>query len=318
MGILICKKIPKGEVVVLSTNPAPLLLIMRFIKYYKKIQLHILVHDVFPENTIPAGIFKNNKVITFRIIKFLFDKAYSCSDHLIVIGRDMKEIISNKVTRSKKTPLISIVPNWSNPEKFSSINSIVNKEGRLILQYAGNIGRVQGLVELLDAFRLSNNKRIFLNFRGTGALYSHIQSYIEKFSLNNISLKGSFSRIEEMEILANCDIGIVSLSKGMFGLGVPSKAYQLLSAGKPILYLGEPNTEISQLVLENDIGWSLDIRNQKELIEFFNTISTIDTDILIKMGKRARLLAEKEYYEPNILELLQTKIESIDNNIKGA
>lgn len=313
IGILMCKKISKGETVLLATNPSFLLLFVRFIKYFKKIKLHILVHDVFPENAIPARIFKNEKVVAFRIIKFLFDRAYACADHLIVIGRDMKEIMFNKVSHSKTRPSISIVPNWTNPEKFTVITNLTGGVDKLVLQYAGNIGRVQGLLELLDAFRICNNKNLYLILRGTGACYSDIENYIKEYKLENVDLKGSFSRNEENEILTNCDIGIVSLSKGMYGLGVPSKAYHLSSAGKPILYIGEPGTEISDMVLENDIGWSLDIKNQKKLIEFFRNLSSIDRYLLIKMGNKARLLAERDYNESTVLKLLQLKIESVNS-----
>jgi hypothetical protein len=312
MGALMCKKIAKGEIVILATNPAPLLLFVSLIKVYKKIQLHILVHDVFPENAISAKIINNDKFLIYKILKYLFDKSYSCADHLIVIGRDMKEVVSGKVVRFKKHPYISVVPNWSNPDKFPMTN-FKKEDNIIVLQYAGNIGRVQGIVEILDAFRLSNDKNLYLNFRGTGALYSYIENYIQKYNFKNISLNGSFSRLEENEILARCDIGIVSLSAGMFGLGVPSKSYHLLSAGKPILFIGEPETEISCLVLENNIGWSLDIRDQNRIVEFFNNLSSIDKDVIINMGKNARDLAEKVYNEPIILELLQSKIESIKN-----
>ena len=87
----------------------------------------------------------------------------------------------------------------------------------------------------------------------------------------------------------------------------------LLSAGKPILFIGEPETEISILVSENEIGWSLDIRNQNEMVKFFNYISSVDKEVLNKMGMKARLLATEKYDEPIILKLFQTKIESIKN-----
>lgn len=314
MGYLMIRKIAKGEMVLLATNPAPILLLAGIIKYFKKIQLHILVHDVFPENTIPAEIFKNDKSIVYKTIKFFFDKAYSSADHLIVIGRDMSEVISKKVSRFKNAPPISIVPNWTNPEKVKLINSPVNKSNHLVLQYAGNLGRVQGLIEVLDAIRLSNNKRLILNLHGTGALSTEIALYLEKHNLENVILKGSFSRSEEKNILANCDIGIVPLSKGMFGLGVPSKSYHILSAGKPILFIGEPNSEISCMVLENGIGWSLDISNQDEMIDFFNNISSIDLNTLQEMGKTSRQLAEKKYNELTNLQLLQTKMESVNRS----
>jgi hypothetical protein len=272
-----------------------------------------LVHDVFPENTIPAKIFKNNKSIIYRAIKHLFDKAYANADHLIVIGRDMKEIILSKVARFHTNPIISIVTNWSDPGKFTVINQKNKKEGKLVLQYAGNIGRNQGFEAILEAFRLSNNTQLIFNLRGTGALFSSIENYISSNKIENINLGGGFSRNEENEILADCDIGIVCLSLGMLGLGVPSKSYHLLSAGKPILFIGEPESEISQLIKENGIGWSLDIRNRNEMIDFFTNLSFIDFDTIIKMGKKARLLAESEYNEPVILDLLQSKIESVNN-----
>ncbi len=313
LGYLMCKKIPENGLVILSTNPAPLLLLVSVIKYFRKFRLHILVHDVFPENTIPAKIFKNSKSFIFRTLKFFFDKAYSRADHLIVIGCDMKEIISKKVSPFKKQPLISIVPNWSHSTITPIINDNQGRKKMIKLQYAGNIGRVEGLIEVVDAFRLSNGKDLILNLRGTGALTVYFQNYISKFKCNNIFFSGGYSRNEENEILADCDIGIVSLSAGMFGLGVPSKTYNLLSAGKPILYIGEPGTEISKLVLENEIGWSLDIGDQNSLIEFFGNLNCIDRDVLVEMGKKARSLAENEYNESKILRLFQSKIELIKN-----
>jgi hypothetical protein len=172
---------------------------------------------------------------------------------------------------------------------------------------------VEGLMEVLDAFWLSKDNNLLLNLRGTGALSVYIQNYIKKYNCKNIFFSGGYSRSEENEILSDCDIGIVSLSQGMFGLGVPSKTYNLLSAGKPILYIGEPDTEISKLVLENGVGWSLDIRDKNSLIEFFSNLNGINHNVLEEMGRKARLLAENDYNEPKILKLFQSKIESFSN-----
>jgi len=313
LGFLMCKKIPKGDTVLLATNPVTLLLFVRIINFYKKFQLHMLVHDVFPENTVPAKIFKNNKSFLYQTIKYFFDNAYSNADHLIVIGRDMKEIISTKIARFNTHPIISIVPNWTDPGNYTVVHKKESKDNKIVVQYAGNIGRNQGFAEILEAFRLSNNKQLILNLKGTGALYTYIENYIKSFNIENIYLDGSFSRNEENEILAKCDIGLVSLSYGMLGLGVPSKSYHLMSAGKPILFIGESESEISQLVQEKGIGWSLDIRDQDKMIEFFNNLNLVDRATLIKMGDRARQLAESEYNEPVILDLLQSKIESVTN-----
>lgn len=57
----------------------------------------------------------------------------------------------------------------------------------------------------------------------------------------------------------------------MYGLGVPSKTYNILAAGKPILYIGEENSEINLLVKENNIGYTF--QKEEELIAFFNNFN---------------------------------------------
>lgn len=310
------KRVSKGDIVLLATNPAPLLLIFGLLKHYKQFQLHILVHDVFPENTIPAGIFKTKNNFFYKLIKIIFDKAYSQADHLIVLGRDMKDVISSKVGSYKKIP-ISIVPNWADTSQIipgKRTATLLNKwklEDKIVLQYAGNIGRVQGLEVLIEAFRLSNNNELHLLLHGTGALIPIIKDYIKINKLTNISLFGSYSREEQNDILNSCDIAIVSLSIGMYGLGVPSKAYHILSAGKPILSLGDSRSEISCLVKEEGVGWSIEITDQKELIEFFNNLCKDNLNQYINMGLKGRLLVEGKYDEKLILVDFQKKMESI-------
>ena len=90
-------KISKGDKVLIVTNPAPMLLLFAIIKRIKKFELSILVHDVFPENAVAANIIKNEKSLFYKFIKWMFDKAYSSADKLIVLGRDMEDVITKKI-----------------------------------------------------------------------------------------------------------------------------------------------------------------------------------------------------------------------------
>jgi hypothetical protein len=42
----------------------------------------------------------------------------------------------------------------------------------------------------------------------------------------------------------------------MYGLGIPSKVYNIMSAGKAVFYIGDVGSEIDNYVQQNDIGWS--------------------------------------------------------------
>lgn len=315
MMFLMLKEIKRGEVVLLGTNPAPLLPLVCLFKKYKNIQLHILVHDIFPENTIPAKVFESNNSLIFKFLKCVYDRSYAYSDHLIAIGRDMREILIEKTIKFNQDLPISVVPNWSDPSKIIpefqkfSFTPEVNTNKKIIFQYAGNIGRVQGLDVLIDSFILANNPDIHLILRGTGAMYGEIKDIIYERKLENISLLGGYSRNEENKMLSDCHVSIVSLSKGMLGLGVPSKSYHILSAGNPILFIGESKSEISLMVKENNIGWS--ISNSKLLTNFFKEVKWKDLNELHEKGLRSRQLAENKYSEECVLEMLQSCMERL-------
>ena len=303
LSLSLSKKVNKKDKVLIVTNPAPLLLFVSIIKKIKKFHLSILVHDVFPENTIPAGIFKSKKNVIYGLIKAIFDKAYSTADRLIVLGRDMKEVLFDKT----KNTSISIIENWADIHSiFSKDRSIwtsfSQKNKNLIhIQYAGNIGRVQGLMELLSIIKEANNPLLHFNFIGEGALKSEMILFVEKNNMNNISFLGSYKRDEQNNILNSCDLSVVTLSSGMYGLGVPSKTYNILAAGKPIIFIGDKNSEISLLIDENEIGYCFSPNDREQLLLFLKNLSLNELDKLTAMGNKARCLAEIKYSEENIL-----------------
>ena len=49
------KIINEGDKVLLVTNPAPVVALVSNLRKKRNFELNILVHDVFPENTAPAG-----------------------------------------------------------------------------------------------------------------------------------------------------------------------------------------------------------------------------------------------------------------------
>lgn len=304
------KNAKKGDTVLIATNPAPLLILISILKHFKTFNLQILVHDVFPENTIVAGIFKSKNNILFKLLKYIFDHGYNKADHVIVLGKDMKELLERKANKTS----ISIVPNWADIENITPIlrsDSLIKKWGlekKLVLQYAGNIGRVQGLQEVIKAFHQSNNQNIHLSIFGSGAYESNIKQYVQENEINNISFHGNYSRKEQQNVLNACDIAIISLSKGMYGLGVPSKTYNILAAGKPVLFIGEPGSEIFELVRNEQIGWSIDISNELEIINFFSNLNKNDIENLSSKRSLARRLSEEKYSEETVLSNLKNSI----------
>jgi glycosyltransferase involved in cell wall biosynthesis len=270
------QNIKEGDKVLLVTNPAPLVLLMCRLRNKRNFELNILVHDVFPENTKPAGL--HIPSLAYKLAKWLFDKAYSRADKLLALGRDMADVLRKKVVRQAHQPIVQIVENWGDVE---NIHPLPFPEGAIKLEYAGNIGRVQGLDKLVDELP----KDIEMHFYGTGAM----EKTLKEEGQPNVFFHGPYFRSQQEEVLGAAHVSVVTLNEGMYGLGVPSKAYNIMAAGRPIIYFGPENGEIGLLIKEKGIGY---IGWPKEW----------NLEELKAMGAKARDVAEAEYSKETILK----------------
>ncbi len=297
----IIKRVKKGDDVWLVTNPAFLIPIVALFSKFKKIKLTILVHDVFPENLIPINLL-NSQSLVYRALKYIFKKAYVSANRIIVCGRDMGLLFEQKLGTNEK---IVLIENWAdidtvypNLENQQSIYENLGLRNKIVFQYAGNIGRCQGLEELLDIIALCSNPNLHFVFIGEGALKSTLIAKAKSYKITNVSFMDSFHRSQQNIFLNSCDVAIVSLYDGMLGLGVPSKSYNIMAAGKPILYIGNKNGEIGLVVEENEIGWQFESSQTDKILDFFNHF---DKFSIREKGVNARISAEQRFAKNHIL-----------------
>lgn len=285
------KNISNGDAVLTVTNPAFFLLFMRTLKHEKKFEYSLLVHDVFPENLVPVGICAPKNPV-YKILLKTFNKGYSAADKLIVLGRDMKEIVSRKT--NEKVP-VHIVENWGDLKIVPEYNA---GKKYLTLQYAGNLGRVQGLKEWIETISTVKNPFLQFQFCGSGAM----TDFVKEHQNNTIAYCGSYGRSEQQTVLNKADIAVVTLAKGMKGLGVPSKAYNIMAAGRPILFIGDVDSEIALTVKENDIGWVFDVNDKSRIVTFLTNLSMADIEEIQRKGRKAREVCEMKYSKHIILD----------------
>lgn len=288
----------RTDTVFAVTNPAPLLVALALIRKLRRFQLVFLVHDVFPENAVAAGIIRRDHFL-YPLIRRVFDWAYGSADAVITIGRDMSEVIARKIPASADR--ITLIENWADHplvERIPRNQSMIPSMGladRIVIQYAGNIGRAQGLLEFVDLVSAARNDVVRYVFRGSGALSRALHEATQ--GQPSFILAGAYARAEQSRVLGACDIALVILGPNMYGLGVPSKTYNILAAGKPVLFLGPKDSEIYRLVKSHDIGWAFDWSDADKLIELINQWSIHDRRAIEERGDNARRLAETCFTE---------------------
>lgn len=304
MGWLILTRVKRNDKVLLVTNPAFLVILAGLLKKVKGFHLTILVHDVFPENLIPAGIITQNS-IKYKLLSKLYNLSYQQADGLIVLGEDMKALMETKLYRKKKP--LKVITNWVDPglkpiEDFNKSQYYsLDLQGQIVVGFAGNLGRLQGLIEFIKIFKQAANPYVSLVIVGDGALKNELIREIEASAIQNIYLVGPKPRTEQLQFLNACDIGLITLQKGMKGLGVPSKTYNLMAVAKPLLYIGDKESEIDTYINSYDCGWSFDWENEQKVITFLKSISPSDMELIRNKGLNALNASIEHYSKDTVL-----------------
>lgn len=300
----ILKLVRKGDKILIVTNPAFLILTMPFIAWVRCTPYTILVHDIFPENLVAIKKLSSSSFI-YCIIKKVFDAAYSKAQLCISIGRDMSDVLAKKIQDASK---IRFIPIWAEntdvspmDKKNTRICSDLKLQDKFVFQFAGNLGCAQGIDNLLKAIRLIENDKIHFLFIGDGAKYDEIASYIKVGINKNVSSLGFQDRANQNDFLNACDIGIVTLSDGMYGLGVPSKSYNIMAAGKPILFIGDKKSEIALCIKEYSLGWIVEPDNPEMLVRMIEYIY-LNKDNLSTIQNNAKRIADNVFAKERILK----------------
>ena len=159
----------KEDTVIVGTNPTMLLFFLPMLKKAIGFNWVLLVYDIIPENLVPAGIIKKESV-SFKLLNKYFSFVYSRPDKVISIGSDMRDLIVKKCNIEPSK--IDIIQNWVNHndvklikrEKNSVFKKMNFKESDFVFTFFGNLGRVQGIPNILEASKhiVNDNIKILL------------------------------------------------------------------------------------------------------------------------------------------------------------
>ncbi|WP_386693569.1 glycosyltransferase family 4 protein [Lonepinella sp. MS14435] len=277
----IFSNVSKNDIVFSATTPTFLLVVIAVLQKMIGFKWILLVHDVFPENLVPARILKSDQFF-YKILKKIFDRVYAKPDRVIVIGKDMQELVSSKTNKDN----IDIVQNWIDESDIlvqkRSDNDLLKNIGwehspDTIFYYFGNIGRMQGIDTILDAVPLMkhNDKAKFL-FVGEGAYVEQLKNKISNMNNPNVHYYGSIGQSNKSLGLNTGDIALVTLAEGMLGLGVPSKTYFSMAADKPVLAILDQRSEVADMVNRHKTGWTIDPKDTSEIAQLLDEIVLLD------------------------------------------
>lgn len=293
-------KYRKAEVLYV-TNPPLSYLLSCLIKN----PFSILVYDTYPDALKNIGISERNIIykIWSSLNKIIFPKAKI----IFTLSEGMAQNLSKYVSKEK----ITIIPNWSGSEKIKpiSIEKNVFLQNKLfkndfIILYSGNLGYTHNLEIIMEvAKKLRNEKDIHFLFIGEGKKKKDLIKTADNYDLTNCS----FLTWQEADImpysLASAHLGVVTLNEETAHLSVPSKTYNLLAAGVPLLSISPHKSEISNLIQQYQNGRNFTNLQIDEICEFI-LLCRGNSDLMKKMSSQS-LLASKDFTYENALLYLK-------------
>jgi len=219
--ILLSKKIEADAV--FMTSPSMFIILTGILERKSKIiDIRDIVWEYLSDNNLKNKAIKS--ILTFLIMKALkkYDK--------ILVTNQYEEKYLNKFKPE-------IIYNGIEEKKFKVLSELkYSNSDNITITYAGNIGFAQNVITLIQA--VENIKNIKVNIIGSGVKYKEIIDYVKKKNIDNINITGPKKWEEIIKFYEQTTFLWAQLSEE-FSLAMPSKLYEYLSTGFPIIYGGE-------------------------------------------------------------------------------
>jgi colanic acid biosynthesis glycosyl transferase WcaI len=287
----------KGDQVLVVTNPPLLPFTVWCAARLRGARVALLVHDVYPDVLVATGWIARGGFAA-RVLGRMTTWLYSRVNSLIVIGRDMADLISRRSPALAAS--IAVVTNWADTDDIRPLNRDGSQPDFVVL-YSGNIGRTHALEALLDAAELlREDRRIRFVISGSGGKRGQVETRIRSRGLGNVSLQDAVPRMQLGTHLASASLCVVALVPGMYGVSVPSRMYNIMAAGRPLLAIADRNSEIWRVVREHDIGWTLDADSPATAIADAIRQAADSPEAVRAAGARAREAALAHYTEDKV------------------
>jgi glycosyltransferase involved in cell wall biosynthesis len=247
-----------GDIVIAKTDPPLISIPAAIISKLRGAQLINWLQDVFPEVASQLGA---NPLPYWldSILHGLRNWSLRRATTNVVLGTRMREYLETCGIPSSQ---LQIIENWADdkaiqpitPEQ-SALRTRLELQGKFVVAYSGNMGRAHDYETILGAAqRLVKERDIVFLMIGGGVKFEELRREADGRGFSNFVFLPYQAREALADSLAAADIHLACLIPSLEGLIVPSKFYGILAAGRPIIFIGDPDGELARVISKCDCG----------------------------------------------------------------
>ena len=246
------------------------------------------IRDLYPDMALAAGILRPG--FWSDAWEASHRRALRQAARVIVLGEDMRERIIEKGVDAARITVIRDAVSF--PEHLPPVDQPIVREVRsgfrFVIVHAGNLGFYGSWQTLIRAAQMLESEGVGLVFVGEGAMKQQIEESARHHQ--NIRFLPFRPASEIPAVMAAGDLHVITIKRGLEGVVVPSKLYNLLSYGRPILAVATERAEVTRLVQCYDCGIAVDPDDATQVAQGVRRLLHVP-ERLEHMSDQARKLA---------------------------
>jgi O26-antigen biosynthesis N-acetyl-L-fucosamine transferase len=216
---------------------------------------YLILRDIFPEWAVDAGILKEG--LFYRLLKQYEKINYDAADIIGIQSPANKLYFSN--TGIDKKYRIEVLYNWMSLNEdcgpTGRVREKLGLDGKVIFFYGGNIGVAQDIDNIVRvAERLKHMPEAHFLLVGEGSEVPRLTREIQRIGLKNFSIHPAVEQRDYMRMIADIDVGMISLDRNLKTHNFPGKMLGYLYHAKPILASINPGNDLQEMLQAHEAG----------------------------------------------------------------
>lgn len=290
-------KVPTPDVWLVYSSPATTVIPAMRLQRRHRAPVFLLIQDLWPDSVTGSGFVGGGagSAIEAALTKFC-DASYRSASGIGVISPGMRGVLTGRGVPDAK---IHDTPNWIEDGHLSP-DVLPSDEERAALDlplgrlwmYAGNLGELQGLDPLVEAFAQRPDAKLAVV--GDGVARVRLEELAARRGATNVTFVGSVPTDAVGRYIAASDIQVVSLQDtDLLRVTMPSKVQGALAAARPVLV--HAAGDAADVVTAAGCGWSATPGDEAAILKAIDAGLAASDDDLATLRSRARATYDADY-----------------------
>lgn len=291
--------------VVITTSPPPLVSVSGWmIAKMKGAKLVYDVRDIWPDVALEMGSFSRESLYC-RVFQWIADFMYRKADLITTVSPGKVSKLRGKLNEDSRNKVLLI------SNGYDLRNDLENRDESAVERfglrecfscvYIGNVGLAQGLESLLEIAARTKHRDIQFLVFGGGAEKEMLEARAREQGLTQVRFCGILPHEQVVPVLSAAKISYIPLKTGNMRDSVPTKLYESLATGCPVLLAAVGDA--ADILNETGLGISVSPDQTDAIVAAFDEMVECYGQFCQNRDTAKQIIREKYSRQSAVLEL---------------